>query len=113
MENDSILVSTRVYVGLDSASTEFDGELKSHILAGLSIVNQNGAGKKLASFDTTTKWSDFKDSEQIIGNEQFELIPEFVFARTKILFDPPPPSSSEFYANYVHELLWRIRLAYE
>ena len=109
----SILESTRQALGLSEFGTEFNPELILHINAALSTLNQNGVGKSIVVQDGLTTWEDFKDDAQTVGNEHFKLIPAYVFYKTKILFDPPPPSNVAFYGNYTNELLWRIREAYD
>ena len=113
MLTDSILKTTRYALGVGSCPTAFDAELVLHINAALSILNQNGCGRVVSVQTELETWGDFQDPTQTIGNPFFHLIPTYVFTKTKILFDPPPPSNVAFYDNYTQELLWRIRIAYE
>ena len=113
MLTDSILKTTRSALGVGEAPTAFDSELVLHINAALSILNQNGCGKIVNVQDEAATWGDMQDPLQTVGNAFFHLVPTYVFTKTKILFDPPPPSNVAFYDNYTQELLWRIRIAYE
>ena len=113
MLTDSILKTTRYALGVGQEPTGFDAELVLHINAALSILNQNGCGRVVSVQTELETWGDFQDPTQTIGNPFFHLIPTYVFTKTKILFDPPPPSNVAFYDNYTQELLWRIRIAYE
>ena len=112
MDNELILFSTREALGLSGNGTEFRQEVLNHVQAALEILLQNGVGKPV-TVDSNTVWSDIKDGSQINGNQQFNLIRTYVFAKTKILFDPPPPSNVPFYDAYNRELEWRLRIAYE
>ena len=58
------------------------------------------------------KWLDFKNPEQENGNKYFALVPQYVFLRTKLIFDPPPPSNVQFYNEMIKEILWRLKRAY-
>jgi len=113
MENDIILQTTRAALGLAETGTDFNSEVMLHIRAALSILNQNGIGVEDLVIDNTTTWGAFKNVAQLNGNKHFALVPTFVFTKTKILFDPPPPSNVPFYDGYIQELLWRLRIAYE
>lgn len=113
MENESILQTTRAALGLPSTTEEFNFEIQMHINAAFAILNQNGVGRKNLSVTPDMTWGDFKDPTQVKGNEYSTLIPLFVQTRTKIIFDPPPPSNVDFYHQYIQEILWRLRLAYE
>lgn len=113
MTTDSILVSTRSALGVGEDTTAFDTELLLYINSALAILSQNGCGKTLFVTNETETWDDFKDPTQEVGNQFFHLVPTYVFTRSKILFDPPPPSNVAFFDAYINELLWRIRVAYE
>lgn len=112
MEEESILTTTKSAIG-DETTTAFDNELKLHINAALIVLNQNGVGRNAYVKDANNLWGEFKDPAQVHGNESFNLVPLFVFAKTKILFDPPPPSNVAVFQAYIDELLWRLRTAYE
>lgn len=111
MDSSKIIQSTRATLGLSETGAEFADEIIMYVGAALSILNQNGIGRVVELTDATT-WGDFKDPLQIEGNKQFALVPTFVATRTKILFDPPPPSNVEFFNRYIEELLWRLKIAY-
>ena len=113
MENVSILGSVRIAQNLPIEDESFSEEIKMHLNAALSILNQNGIGRPLTVTGLDAKWGDFKDDSQVEGNEHFNMVPMFVQMRVKILFDPPPPSNVQYYNNYIEELLWRLRTAYE
>lgn len=109
----SILRDIREAVGLSSDSTEFDTELLMHINSSIGKLNQNGVGAFLVVQNEESKWSDLQDPSQVEGNKFFQLIPLFMTLSTKLLFDPPPPSSVQYYADNVNQHLWRLKLAYE
>lgn len=109
----SILGSVRDAMGLGIEDDSFDSELLMHINAALLTLNQNGVGKTTIVKDTDTDWDSFKDPEQVEGNKLFDMVPLFVFLRTKILFDPPPPSNVKYMDDAVNEALWRLREEYD
>lgn len=112
MDEELIVLTTREALGLPGTGTEFNREIMTHIRSALEILLQDGVGKS-ASIGLETTWGDIKDETQVNGNQQFHLIQSYVFAKTKILFDPPPPSNVAFYDAYIKELEWRLRIAYE
>lgn len=110
---NSILQDVRTAVGLSSDTTDFDTELIMHINSAIGKLNQNGIGKFLVVKDDTSTWNDLQDPLQTEGNKYFATIPVFVALNTKLLFDPPPPSSVQHFANSIDQSLWRLKLAYE
>lgn len=111
--SDSILNDTRESLGLSISDSGFNKEIIPHINSAISKLNQNGIGKYLVVDGDTQKWGDLQDPDQMEGNKHFASIPLFIALSTKLLFDPPPPSSVEYHAANVNEILWRLKVAYE
>lgn len=111
--NKSILEEIREAVGLSSTDTDFDIDLLQHINASIAKLNQNGIGRFIVVSDDTTTWADLQDPTQTQGNLYFQMVPLFIKLSTKLLFDPPPPSSVQYHFNNAQEILWRLKIAYE
>lgn len=111
--DNSILVDVREALGLPPTTSDFDKELIPHINAAIGKLNQNGIGNYLVVTGAEQKWKDLKNLSQIDGNNYFSSVPLFINISTKILFDPPPPSSVQYHATIASELLWRLKVAYE
>lgn len=109
----SVLTDIRESVGLPPTDTSFDVELLQHINGAIGKLNQNGIGNFIVIADDLKTWGDLQDPLQSEGNKYFQLIPLYVTLSTKLLFDPPPPSSVEYHSNNAKELLWRLKVAYE
>ena len=109
----SILQEVREGVGLASDIQDFDSDLLIHINASVAKLNQAGIGKTLFVKDESSTWSDLLDLTQVEGNKLSGLIPQYIILSTKVIFDPPPPSSIESYHTLLSELLWRLKIAYE
>lgn len=109
----SILKNTRAALGLAEDANDFDIDLIMHINAAIGTLNQNGVGRPLVVKDESQIWSELQDPLQIKGNEYFHMIPLFVTLSTKLIFDPPPPSTVEVYRHNIDQLLWRLKIAYE
>lgn len=110
---DSILEDIRSAVGVSRNNTDFDTELLMHINASIGKLNQNGIGKGLTVTDTSTTWGDLQEPTQTVYDEYFKMVPLFITLSTKILFDPPPPSSVQYHQSSIDQLLWRLKVAYE
>lgn len=110
---NSVLQSVRAALGLDPLDNSFDYELIMHINTAFATLNQNGVGSEIQIVDEKSTWDNFKDPTQIIGNLMFEMVKTYVSLKTKILFDPPPPSSVAYHIESVNELLWRLGVAYD
>lgn len=111
--DNSILKDIREAVGLARDSADFDTELLMHINSNISKLNQNGVGKFLIVKDDTSPWTDLQDSTQTEGNKYFQMVPLFIALSTKLLFDPPPPSSVQYHSQNAEQLLGRLKIAYE
>lgn len=111
--NNSILEDIREGIGLNRESPDFDADLLMHINSSIGILNQNGVGNNVSVNDTHMTWEEFYNPSQEEGNKYFQMIPLFIILRTKLIFDPPPPSTVEYYHKNADEILWRLKLAYE
>lgn len=109
----SILKSIRNAVGLDAEDDSFDGELLMHINGGIMTLNQNGIGRPVIVMDDSTTWDELKDPSQDYANEMFVAVKSYIFVKTKILFDPPPPSTIKYMSEAVDEYLWRLRESFD
>lgn len=87
----------------------YDCEIIMHINAQLSTLRQVGVGPKNGFRITgeTQTWEDF-----LVGkhDEMNDLVPEFVFLKVKLVFDPPPSSfAMEAMKEQTKEDFWRIQ----
>lgn len=110
---NSILEDVRLAVGLSKDTSDFDTELIMHINASIGALNQNGVGTDILVEDETSVWDDLKDASQSLHNNYFKMVPLFIMLSTKLLFDPPPPSSVQYHQTSIDQLLWRLKIAYE
>lgn len=113
MDNKSILETVRGAMGLDTEDDSFDFELLLHINNALAVLHQNAVGVPFTVKDSLATWEELKDPLQIEGNKMFESVKQYVFLRTKILFDPPPPSTIKYMSEAADEILWRLRESYD
>jgi hypothetical protein len=109
---DSILADTREAIGLSSEPSPFDKDLLMHINSAIGKLQQNGIGFPVVVTAETT-WAEFQNPTQTYGNQYFQMVPLFVTLSTKLLFDPPPPSTVQYYVSNIDQLLWRLKFAYE
>ena len=112
VESESILETIVSGLGLEIDEAAFNPEIIMYVNSALLTVYQNGAGTPLVVKDYAQTWEEFKDPAQVEGNKMFEQIKLYVMLKTKIIFDPPPPSTAPYMQSYIDELLWRIRVAY-
>lgn len=110
---NSILNDTLEALGLSPTDQSFNKEILQHINGAIGKLHQNGIGKFLVVESEKETWGDLIDPLQLAGNVYFASVPLFISLSTKILFDPPPPSSVEYHANAANEMLWRLKIAYE
>lgn len=106
--SESILLSIKKMLGLDSEYDVFDPELIIHINTVFGTLHQLGVGPEdqfRISGDSET-WSEF-DTE----GEQIDEVKTYVYLRVRLLFDPP---SSSFvlssFKEQLQELEWRLNV---
>ena len=109
----SILKSVRSAVGLNAEDSSFDLELLMHINGSIMILQQNGIGMPIHVEDEETVWEYFKNPMQADANAMLSASKAFIFIKTKILFDPPPPSTIKYMAEAADEYLWRLRESFD
>lgn len=109
----SVLKTVRGALGLGIEDASFDHEVVLHVNAAIGTLVQNGVilGKVLTG--TELVWDDLKDPEKAYADYLFEQVKLFVFVKTKMLFDPPPPSTAPYMNDYATELLWRLRESFD
>jgi len=109
----SILEDIRVAVGFDRYTNDFDIDLIMHINSAIGMLNQNGVGNFIVVNNEEQVWGDLQNPLQTAGNQYFQMVPLFIAISTKLLFDPPPPSSVQYHASNAEQILWRLKIAYE
>lgn len=94
---------------------EFETELKVHITSSLDILYQNGVQQPSTPLDVSIDtWDDLLSENSEDENAKGKsLVTQYVLLRTKIMFDPPPPSSVGYFTAAVDEALWRVRQIYD
>lgn len=107
---DVVLEEVRGFLSLDKTDTTFDNEILPHVNGAIVKVSQNGACKSVF-ITTTTTWSDLAIGD--VDAKYFTMIPLYLMLSTKMLFDPPPPSTLQYYQTSLTELLWRIKIEVE
>ena len=109
MSESSILTEIKDGLGLDKEDDGFDVELLFLVNSAISMIRQRGVGADHA-VDASSKWdSIFPDgSAELMG-----MVKEFVRLHTKIIFDPPAPSTLKVMEEVKSELIWRIHVSFE
>lgn len=111
--DNSILEDVRASLGLSRDTADFDSELVMHINNAIGQLGQNGVGSNIVVTGVSEKWIDLQNPLQVEGNKFFHMVPLFITLSTKLIFDPPPPSTVEYYSKNITESLWRLKIAYE
>src|ERR1700743_2084574 len=108
---DSILDSIKKTLGIDVDYTAFDLDVTMHINTSFSILQQVGVGpvEGFAITDSTSFWSDFDADNVLLAS-----VKSYIFAKVKLLFDPPSTSFGlDAMQKMVSELEWRLNVAGE
>ena len=104
---DSILNTVKHMLGIEPEYTHFDNDIILGINSAFFSLHQLGIGpvEQPYSIDgADEKWHDF--SEDI---SKFNAVKQYVFIKTKMVFDPPLSGTLiGEYNNQLAELAWRL-----
>lgn len=86
MCGDSILLTIKKLIGMDADYNAFDIDIIVAINGSFMILNQLGVGpdEPFSITGVAETWQDFSD-----GIGQIELVKNYIYLRTRLLFDPP------------------------
>ena len=103
---DSILESIKKLIGYDRENTEFDSNLIMLINGRLNDLTQAGVGNlegfTIRGYDET--WQDFVGESKLAENAKI-----YVYARTKLDFDPPASTAAiTALEKSAEEAIWRL-----
>lgn len=107
LDDTVILDSVKRPLGIPAEVTEFDIDITMHVNSAFFSLNQLGIGPETPFYiDSTTTWSSFETSIPK------HVVLDYVFLKTKMVFDPPTSSSVvEAYNDRISELEFRMNVA--
>lgn len=108
---DSVLLTIKKLLGIDSDYTHFDKDIIIHINSVLMSLNQIGVGPD----EPATISSDMDTWSNILGDtKNLEAIKTYVYIKVRILFDPPSSSFVlEALKRQADEIEWRLNMQTE
>ena len=105
--DDSILLTIRQMIGPSASYEVFDTDLIININSAFSRLSQLGIGPRppFKINDDTAKWSDFMDPE-----EMPEEVKQYIYLKTKLIFDPPASATvANAYKEQIDLLEWTMK----
>lgn len=105
---DSILETVKKLLGIFEDDHAYDIDLIVAINSSFMILNQLGIGpeKPFIINDSSATWKDFFGDEEI-----FSLAKNYIYLRTKLLFDPPSSGVlHEAVERQIAEFEWRMHV---
>ena len=105
---ESILTSIKKLLGIVEHDTSFDTDVIMHINTVFMVLGQVGVGPEggFAIKDSSAVWTEFvEDTSKVEGMKTY------VYARVKLVFDPPTNSAHlESLKETARELEWRLNI---
>lgn len=115
MDDKSILTTIKKMLGVPKDYTPFDVDIIVHINSAFSTLAQLGVGPAsgFAISSVYNTWSDFDTA--VDGDDALKsMIVTYVYAKTKLLFDPPTVGGViDAYKNTIKEQEWRLCAYYD
>ena len=106
---ESILDYVKKLLGIQKDYTHFDPDIIYGINAAFAVLTQLGVGPEEGFMvsDDTAKWTDF-----VSDTARLSLIKEYVYLKTRLLFDPPTSAALIDVMNKsASEYEWRLYIA--
>ena len=102
---ESILTSIKKLLGLDANYTPFDADVLAGINSALATLTQLGVGPKEGFIvcGPSETWRDFIGCRSDLGQ-----IKQYVYLKTRYMFDPPQGGVLSAMNEVIKELEWRI-----
>ena len=107
---ESILKTIKQLIGCPYDFEQFDLDLIVHINSAFATLTQLGVGPKEGYRITgaDNEWSEFEDDVQ-----KLSLIKDYVYIKTRLLFDPPTSGSlMDSLKEQLKEMEWRLYILY-
>lgn len=105
---DSILTSVKKLLGIAEEYDTFDTDIIIHINSVFMILTQLGVGPKegFSISDASSSWSEF-----ISDGPKMEAVKSYMYAKVRLLFDPPSSSTvMQSLNSIISELEWRLNV---
>ena len=108
---ESILKTIKQLIGCPDDFEQFDLDLTIHINSAFATLTQLGVGPKegyrITGVDNV--WNEFEDDPQ-----KLSLIKDYVYIKTRLLFDPPTCGSlMDSLKEQLKEMEWRLYMLYD
>jgi hypothetical protein len=104
---ESILTSVKQALGVEPEYDVFDNDIMMHINSVFMILYQMGVGpsKPFRIEDADNTWDEFIPEDGL----QFGAVQSYVYAKVRMIFDPPSASAHKDALNQtISELEWRL-----
>ena len=108
---ESILKTIKQLIGCPNDFEQFDLDLIVHINSAFATLTHLGVGPKEGYRITgaDNAWSEFEDDAQ-----KLSLIKDYVYIKTRLLFDPPISGSlMDSLKEQLKEMEWRLYMLYD
>lgn len=108
---DSILKTIKQLIGCPDDFEQFDLDLIVHINSAFATLTHLGVGPKEGYRITgaDNAWSEFEDDAK-----KLSLIKDYVYIKTRLLFDPPTSGSlMDSLKEQLKEMEWRLYMLYD
>lgn len=105
---ESILTSIKKLLGITEDDTNFDPDIIMHINSVFMVLNQLGVGpvEGFSIEDDTATWDQY-----LSDVKQLSAVKSYMYAKVKMLFDPPLSSAVEkAMNNSINEFEWRLNV---
>ena len=108
---ESILKTIKQLIGCPDDFEQFDLDLIVHINSAFATLTHLGVGPKegYRIIGADNVWSEFEDNAQ-----KLSLIKDYVYIKTRLLFDPPTSGSlMDSLKEQLKEMEWRLYMLYD
>lgn len=108
---DSILKTTKKFLGIGADYTAYDMDITLHINSVFSILQQLGVGpdEGFSIEDDTATWDEY-----LTGDLALNAVKSYMYFRVRMMFDPPATSfAMDAMTKQYQEMEWRLNVVVE
>lgn len=102
-----VLADVKDILNVSKDDDGFDAELLTDINSSMAAFSQVGTIAPIQLIDADTDWDTVLSPDDKKKNETSVLLKQYVYLKTKVLFDPPQPTTLSAMNEAAKELLWR------
>lgn len=104
---NSVLIEIKKLLGIPKEHDEFDVDVIAAINAAFASLSQIFKHDPYSISDVENTWDEYE-----VDTAQLGFVKQYIFLKTRLIFDPPQSSSvADIFGKQIAELEWRLNVS--